>query len=74
MKNALHQGVYTDVNIYVVDRLFYPDRINDTETRIDLGNDLGYELYEVGGFSHFPLSGLVWYSDFISNAVSLSQK
>jgi len=74
MKNALHQGVYTDVNIYIVDRLFYPDRINDTEAHIDPGNDLGLELYEVGGFSRFPLSGLVWFSDFVSDAILLSHK
>lgn len=72
MKNALHRGNYTDINIYIVDRLFYPDHINDTETHIDLGNDLGIQLYEVKGFTHFPVSGVTWYSDVIKDAVIIS--
>ncbi|KAF2032348.1 hypothetical protein EK21DRAFT_61115 [Setomelanomma holmii] len=45
MKNALHKGDYTDINIYVV--------------------------YEVLGFTHFPVSGITFLSDFIADAVVL---
>jgi hypothetical protein len=74
MKNALHKGDYTDINIYVVDELYYPNRINDTLTHIDLGNDLGFELYEIMGYTSPPVPLIEFYSDFVADAAIISHK
>ena len=74
MKNALYKGDYTAINIYVVDELYYPNRINDTITHIDLGNDLGIELFEIMGYTSAPVSLPEFSSGFIADAAILSHK
>ncbi|CZS96760.1 uncharacterized protein RAG0_05957 [Rhynchosporium agropyri] len=74
MKNALHQGTYTDVNNYILDRLFDHAPINDTIDHIDLGNDLGFAVYELGGLAHFPLAEVTQSSDYTSDGISLNHK
>jgi len=69
-QNALHNGTYTDINMYIVDEVYYPDRENDTVSHIDYPT----VTYPILGYSHFPASGVEYLSDFITDGIVITYK